>query len=494
MYSRADEMLLFWSIALKVLEDTDLKHEIYLGLLDIVHSYEDLTLFIKLKQGEKKGFSNGLKQFVKSWYSKRTNDELVDIVSRKRRANGYSHLDLIRLSHIKVPEDSVLKVVFQRGSKFVQQHQQKQAQEQQAEPEKNSANNEDKSNGDEVVPGKNDKERLVTIARFKTCEDPKAAIEMINQHKLPVDLLPSHLQKSPEVLEALVPAMHYRTLLKQLWIIYDLNLLDSKNTLSKKVAFALANNKSLSAAKLHPFEIFSTWRLYEKNQRYLDSVKEEHRVKRLAKTKIVPNPGICKKLKAAFEQSFEFAPSLGQRVIVTIDNRHGLYQKSIISRHKHPHISVFEASLIIALTLLKREKDVKVLTFTETGVEPLAIQKSMTFEDAFKFCMEKKQSKTKHTLEAPVTYAKENDLKIDVFITIGDSVINMAGQGKVPTATIVNYRKAVKLNNARYVAIGLSRAKQDLKFTVDDVKILELGGFSPDTAKIIEHFCKDAFY
>lgn len=476
-------MLLFWSVALKVLEDKDLKQEIYLSLLEIIYSYEHLTLFIKLKQGDKKGFSNGLKHFVRSWYAKRSADELVDMICRKKQANGYSHLDLIRLCHIKVPEDSVLKAVFQRGSKFAQMQQQQQQQQKDAEqPESSSSNQEDK-----------DKDRLILLARFKTCEDPKAAVEMINQHKLTVDMLPSHLQKSPEVLEALVPAMEYRTLLKQLWIMYDLNLLDSKNTLSKKVAFALANNKSLGAVKLHPFEIFSTWRLYEKNQRYLDSVKEEHRVKRVAKTKVVPNPGICKKLKAAFEQSFDFAPVLGQRVIVTIDNRHGLYQKTIISRHKHPHISVIEASLIIALTLLKREKDVKVLTFTETGVEPLPIQKSMTFEEAYKFCVEKKQKKTKHSLELPVAYAKDNELKADVFITIGDSVINMAPQGKIPTLAIVNYRKAAKLNNARYVAVGLSRAKQDLKFTPDDVKILEVGGFSADSAKVIEQFCKDAF-
>lgn len=432
-----------------------------------------------MKQGDKKGFSNGLKHFVKSWYAKRQPDELVDMIGRKRRANGYSHLDLIRLCHIKVPDDSVLKAVFQRGSKYVQQ-QQEESVKSEAEP---SSSNSVSSNGN--------KQRLVMISRFKTCEDPKAAVEMINQHKLPVEMLPSHLQKSIEVLEALVPAMDYRTLLKQLWIMYDLNLLDSKNTLSKKVAFALSNNKSLGAAKLHPFEILSTWRLYEKNQRYLDSVKEEYRVKKLPK--IVPNPGICKKLKAAFEQSFEFAPVLGQRIIVTIDNRHGLYQKNIISRHKHPHISVLEASLVIALTLLKREKDVRVLTFTETGIEPLAIQKSMSFEEAYKFCQERKQTKTKHTLDLPVTYAKDNDFKADVFITIGDSVINMAPQGKIPTMAIVNYRKAVKLNNARYIAVGLSRIKQDLKFTSEDVKILEIGGFTTDTAKVIEQFCKDAF-
>lgn len=474
-------MLQFWSVALRTLEDKELKREIYLSLLEMVQTFEELTLFVKLKQGEKSGFSKGMKTFVKSWYGKRGTEELVDMIGRKRRANGYSHLDLIRLCHIKVPDESVLTAIFQRGSKFSQQ------QEQQASQQTDSAAT---SSG---VVENTGKQRLLLISRFKTCEDPNAAIEMINQHKLSVEMLPSHLQKSAEVLEALVPTMDYRTLLRQLWIMCDLNLLDSKHTLSKKVAFALANNKSLAAARLHPFEIFSTLKLYEKNQRYLDSVKEEHRAKKVAKAKVTPNAGICKKLKSAFEQSFDYAPALGHRVIVTIDNRHGLYQKNIISRHKHPFISVFEASLLIALTLLKREKDAKVLTFTETGVEPLPIQKTMTFDEALKFCADKKQTKTRHNLDLPVTYAKEQDLKADVFITIGDAVINMAPQGKIPTAAITNYRKAAKLNNTRYIAVGLSRAKQDLKFTADDAKILEIGGFSADTAKVIEQFCKDSF-
>lgn len=321
------------------------------------------------------------------------------------------------------------------------------------------------------------------------------------QHKLSYQHLPTALYSTPEVWEKVLPQLSYKELLYCFGILEDLNLLDVKNPLAKKVGFALGNPKTLKEAKLHPFDIYNLLKLYENNERYNDSAKESFRKAKIAKLKISPNKEILKRLKTAFDQSFDYYPSVGQRIIITIDNRHGMYTKKILSKHTNKHVSCIEASIIIALTYLKREKDVKVLSFSDEndGIELLPIQPSMNFDEALKFCETRKKSKTIHTLDLPFNYAKANRLKADVFLTISDSVIRCAPGTTLkpstpPTQAISVYQNALKISNVRYIVLGMAKPKRCFEVLgPEEGRILEAAGFTSDTAKVIDEFMKRTY-
>lgn len=498
---RINETLVLVVFVLNHLKDPDLRSLIYEALCEIITTFHDLTLFLMYRSrlkapvaaatnnvGEetnsesspvpppnKTHFSVGLKSFLQKWYDKQSLAQLTEMVGEHRKLNGWRHRDIISLAHIKFSDEAKKKVVdvaFQRGSKFVAD-----------------------STGDEDEAVK----KLVDICRVRMSEDPNKVSELVSKHKLRFEHLPSALYKTPEIWEKCLPVLSYSALLHCLHILQDLNLLAPQQGLAKKVGFAIGNPKTLKEAKLHPFQLYTELQLYENNERYTENVHEKHRGKKVAKLKLTPNKDIVKKLRTAFVQSFDHYPSTGCRLIITLDNRHGMYTKKVLSKHVSKHISCFETSLIIALTYLKRERDVRILTFTEDpetdgGIEVLPLQRSMSFEDALQFCKTRQRTKTLNSLELPWNFARLQGFKADVFITITDSVIRNAPLGKPPTLAINAYKKAMCVSNVRHVVLGLANSKRAFEtLGPEEGRILEVAGFTSNTAKVIDEFIKGTF-
>ncbi|XP_063701689.1 RNA-binding protein RO60-like [Culicoides brevitarsis] len=497
--ARIDETLVLVVFILRHLADPDLRSLVYEALCEILTNFNDLTLFLMYRSrlgvpspppsttttttnddaganGEntpsKTHFSSGLKSFLQKWYDKQTLEQLTEMIGEHRKLNGWRHRDIVSLAHIKFADAAkkkVIDVAFQRGSKFVA----------------DSTGNED-----ETV------QKLVDICRVRMSEDPTEVSELVSKHKLRFEHLPSALYKTPEIWEKCLPVLSYSALLNCLHILQDLNLLTPQQGLAKKVGFAIGNPKTLKEAKLHPFKLYTELQLYENNERYTENVHEQHRAKKVAKLKITPNKEIVKKLRTAFEQSFDHYPATGARLIITLDNRHAMYTKKVLSKNVSKHISCFEASLIIALTYLKRERDVKILTYTDDegtdgGIEVLPLQKSMSFEDALQFCKTRQRDKTLSSLELPWNFAKTKGMKADVFMTITDSIIRNAPLAKPPTQAISAYKKAVNMSNVRHVLIGLANPKRTFEtLGPEEGRILEVAGFTSNTAKVVDEFIK----
>lgn len=53
-------------------------------------------------------------------------------------------------------------------------------------------------------------------------------------------------------------------------------------------------------------------------------------------------------------------------------------------------MNCMEASVLLALSIVKREKNVRVFTFTEdkTRLKPVSISEKDSFEKAYKYCVE----------------------------------------------------------------------------------------------------------
>lgn len=117
-------------------------------------------------------------------------------------------------------------------------------------------------------------------------------------------------------------------------------------------------------------------------------------------------------------------------------------------------LKCMEVSLLLALCYLKREKDVILMSFTSEAnmLTKVELEKSMSFERALGIVDVVAEEKTEQNLALPIEKAAKDKKKVDVFITIVDS-IGHATKGKrtAPTAALQHYRKVMKNNKARYV-------------------------------------------
>lgn len=323
-------------------------------------------------------------------------------------------------------------------------------------------------------------------------ENVPRAIESIKTNKFGVSVVPTHLQKNIKVWEeGLLANTDYATFLQKFPMLHSAGYFNPEKPFAKKVETYLVNKKALKAAGLHPFAIYHVLKMYEKNRRHLEHNKDRFHKAKMEKAKITPNPQIVAKLTQAFEKSFTFYPPTGLKLLITLDNRHSLYTKGIFSKHKH-FVSVFETALMIALTYLKRENNVTVLTFTNSKeLEPLGIDKTMSYEAALKHCTDNKKKKTKHSLDTPIAYAEKNKLPIDVFITITDGICNVSPKGTTPTRALAAYQKALNIREPKYVVMGLARPINDMK--EENPQVLAIAGFTSATVKVMEAFMKGAF-
>lgn len=73
--------------------------------------------------------------------------------------------------------------------------------------------------------------------------------------------------------------------------------------------------------------------------------------------------------------SYQNSPTTGKRYMITIDVSSKMNEKCLHNRN----ITCLEAAAIIALTILKAEKQVVISVFNGTSVTPISIEKSKLF-------------------------------------------------------------------------------------------------------------------
>lgn len=90
----------------------------YLKLLDVIRSDRDYFTFVKFYSKQRKNFSSGLNKVTFKYYSSKDPMVLAKDVTRQKRYHGWSHKDVIKLSHGKT-EDTCKLCCKERKKKLV---------------------------------------------------------------------------------------------------------------------------------------------------------------------------------------------------------------------------------------------------------------------------------------------------------------------------------------------------------------------------------------
>uniref|UniRef100_A0AAG5D3U9 TROVE domain-containing protein n=1 Tax=Anopheles atroparvus TaxID=41427 RepID=A0AAG5D3U9_ANOAO len=499
---RTDECLFALAYYAREFPTPEERHAAYDMVVEVVGGSRDLFFFLSYymqlaTQSGHAGFGHGIRAALTRWYDKHTAMQLADMLAKSRSYEGWTHKDVIAKAHLKLtcPEkQSLIDAVMKRTSQLIA-----------GKPTEKKKGKKGKKNkavagaraGDTAPKVSEAVRRYQTMRQFRSAPTVTKVLDNIKQHGMTLDMVPLHFKRSLKVWEALYPTITYRELLNAALPMADFRLLrqglDEPNIMT--YAAALENRLSaLEEEQIHPIDVHQIAKLFETRRRYESKTKEIVHKFNIPSVGVPIASEVLQKLQAAVDHSFSHHPKTGVRYYIALDLRKPHEKKTVF---RSEIMSCFHASVMLAFSIFKREQNVTVVAFTEQEdiLKPVQFTASMNWQQAVAHCQGLLLPKTKVSLAAPIARAEADKLKVDLFITITDSLIRVNPTRTPPYVALRDYRKKVKLNLSRYVAVSLSHHEPSFDFSScsDTTGILEMVGYNGTNAKIIEAFAKSLF-
>lgn len=393
-----------------------------------------------------RGWGRSLRTAVAGWYTDTEFDRLAYQVVKYRQRGGWTHRDLLRLSHPKTDEAH-------RAAIF-----------------------------DWVTHGKVGEDTPTMIrAYLKANEDgePMSNIAaLVREFRLSWEMLPTAALSERVVWEALVDnEMPLGALVRQLPRLTRLGVL--KGDRLGEVVRRLSDQDELRRARIHPMNLLVAQRTYASGE----SLRGD--------TTWTPVRRIVDALDEGFYLSFGNVEPAGKRTLLALDVSGSMGWSSIGGLPITPR----EASAALALVQMSTEPEVEVVGFTggargpyayhrTPSVEPLTISPRQRLDDAVRAISNLPFGPTDCSL--PMEYALENGLEIDTFVIYTDSETN--GGRSHPYQALRRYREKTGIN-AKMIVVGMTATDCSIA-DPSDPGMLDVAGFDVSVPGMITEFSR----
>ncbi len=402
-----------------------------------------------------RGWGRGLRRAVASWYEGRTERDLAYQLVKYRGRDGWSHRDLLRLSHPKPTSDArrILYGWTTQGWPGV---------------------------GDDPHP---DEALLLLWAsdRAKRASTVWEIVWLIRDYRLPREAVPTQWLQDAAVWEALLPEMPIGATIRNLATMTRLGLLAPGGEATRIVVERLSNDEQLRRARIHPIAILTAMLTYSAGR----GVRGKHTWE--------PVPAIIDALDAAFYRSFDNVVATGKRWLLAIDISGSMDSGMVAGvRGLTPRVAAGALALLTAST----EPHYTMVAFTAAqsgniggqwgggmpGLTPLTISPRQRLDDVTKAMAALPMGGTDCAL--PITWATARQQEFDVFMVLTD---NETWAGKIhPAQALQEYRQKVNAE-AKLVVVGMTASD----FTIadpNDPGMLDVVGFDTAAPTIIANF------
>ncbi|WP_460724976.1 TROVE domain-containing protein [Nocardia heshunensis] len=389
-----------------------------------------------------RGWGRGLRRGVANWYLDKSVDDLAYQSVKYRQRDGWTHRDVLRLSHPETAQD-------ERRRLF-----------------------------DWICGRETALDGLRLVEGFTRAQSaPVAQLpELVREYRLSWEMLPDEGINDPLVWEALLDnGMPQTALMRQLPRLTRLGLLSPLGARTKAVAEQLADRDRLRKARVHPMNVLVAQRTYASGK----SARGESTWE--------PSRPIVDALDAAFYAAFEAVEPTGRRHLLALD-----VSGSMTAQISGLPLSAREASAALALVTASIESECEIVGFTslegggwrDAALTPLSISPRQRLDDAIRAVSKLPFGGTDCAL--PMLYALERKLQVDVFVVVTDNE-TWAGQIQ-PHQALAQYRR--KINpEAKLVVIGMTATN----FTIadpDDAGELDIAGFDSAVPTLLADFAR----
>jgi 60 kDa SS-A/Ro ribonucleoprotein len=402
-----------------------------------------------------RGWGRALRAAVAEWYEQMPAEKLTYQAVKYQQRDGWSHRDLLRLSH-PVPANSQRKDVYcwmTQGWPGV---------------------------GDEPHPDSALK-IVWAFERAKRAQSVQEVTALIRTYRLPREAVPTQWLNDASVWEALLSDMPMTALIRNLATLTHVGLLAEGSVATARVTSLLTEDSRLRLARIHPIAVLSALRTYAQGHG-----------ERGQKT-WTPVRSVVDALDAAFYASFGNMESTDKRWLLALDVSGSMGAGQIAGV---PGLTPRDASAAMAMVTASSEPSYQTVGFTAsgangyggrwgggpTGLTSLAISPRQRLDDVIKTISGLPFGGTDCAL--PMIWAKENKVEVDAFVIYTDSE-TWAGAIH-PAQALQEYREATGIA-AKLIVVGMTASS----FTIadpEDAGMLDVVGFDTATPQLIANF------
>jgi 60 kDa SS-A/Ro ribonucleoprotein len=460
-----------FALALAAAEGDDETRRLALAALPEVCRSGELLLRFAGYVGGMRGWGRGLREAVGRWYAAMPEDELARQMVRHPAAGGWSHRDLLRLSHPK-PDTDARRVLYHWAT----------------------------HGWPGVGREPHDMVQLRPIWAFEKVRYAHHAAEvaaLVREYGLPREAVPAHWLKERTVWEALLSQMSLPELLESLPALSRVGLLADPEIVYA-VAQTVTDRRRLGAARLHPAAILAAREAYARGHDG-DTAKG----RQPAPSSWEPSPRVLTVLDAAFDVALSLLPPTGRRFLIALDVS-GSMDTSPVTGMPGPTARTLAAALTLA-RVSTEGTDCRVLAFTapdggaghggrygggRSRLAPVELPSSGAVRLSDVLAASARVPFGGVDCALPMEWALERGAAVDAFLILTDAETWYGA--RTPADALRAYRARTGLGDARLIVAGLSSPG----FSVadpDDAGMLDLIGFDPAAPWLLADFAANGF-
>ncbi|MGH3922125.1 MAG: TROVE domain-containing protein [Pseudonocardiaceae bacterium] len=410
-----------------------------------------------------RGWGRGLRRAVAGWYTDRRPDALAYQVCKYRQREGWSHRDLLRLSHPVIssdgPDDVARQVVFDwvthpvtPGAGVI-----------------GAVFREELDNGPELFHAFMSAQWSTSVADW---------VKLIERYPMSWEMLPDAALSEPDVWRALIRrGMPQTALIRQLPRLTRLGVLTGST--GQTVANQLADSERLRFARVHPMAVLIALRTYASGRGAR------------GQSTWTPDRRIVDALDAAFYASFGAITPTGKRTLIALDVSDSMNWGQISGLPMTPRA----ASAALALVTMASEPDCDVVAFTsrtgrgwalrsDSAITELSISPRQRLDDVIRVVSDLPWGGTDCAL--PMVWAERNHREHDTFVVITD---NETWHGHIhPHQALRGYRERV-VPSARLAVVGMTATNVSIA-DPGDPGSLDVAGFDSAVPNLLADFSR----
>jgi 60 kDa SS-A/Ro ribonucleoprotein len=387
------------------------------------------------------GWGRGTKRAFSRWYTDMPAGKLALQAVKYQSRDGFSHRDVLRLSHPAPTGDASRDAVLDWMVK--------------GWPSVGAAPHPDRE--------------LVKIWAFEQAKTARGAnlIKLIEGYGLPHECVPNDAKNDPAVWEAMLPGMGLTALVRNLGKMTSVGLVGPLSAAAALAVERLRDLEEIRKARLHPLSILVALRTYAQGHGDKGKLSWE------------PVASVVDALDGAFYAAFKAVEPTGKRTMLALDCSDSMTWVKVAGMPITPR----EAVAAMALVTANVEPQHFICGFSN-GYMPLTVSPRQRLDDVVKYIAKQNASST--DCAAPMLFATKNGLPVDVFVIYTDNETNSGAMH--PTKALAQYRKKTGIP-AKLVTV----AATSTGFTIadpNDAGQLDVVGFDTSTPAVIADFAR----
>lgn len=376
------------------------------------------------------GWGRAKRAAVADWYTDKDASKLAYQLVKYRSRNGWTHRDLLRLSHVQGLDSSLAEfalhgVVTDSASAI-----------------------------------------LHGFAKMQETKSAKGVVKVLEEYpNLPWETIPTQFLNSDEVWKALFHNGQLRgqNAIRNVGRLNKIGAFDDM-VFAREFADVITDGKNIKASRLHPINYLNAITANSSQRYYLERTSNL--------------PGIINDaLNDGFHAAFKYVEPANKRTLLGLDVSSSMTMGNTIGLAATPA----EAGAAMAMTIARTEPYYAVMGFSNQFVD-LGISPRMTLDSVMRKTNSMSFGGTDCAL--PMKWALENKVEVDTFVVITDNE-TWAGRSH-PYQALVKYRKQMGIP-ARLAVIGMASTE----FTIADPSdrgTMDFCGFDTNAPRVLTDF------